>query len=139
MAKNIFNVPSTILDYSLDQVRRGSADIAHLVLVDIISSFLQSTSQGSYIFVALQVQQFQSEGCAPKNYKNIASLTSSLRKVWDEISPYKARDICANPPHQIKAVVQNVGGYIEYLFFGYLQLTFELIFFVINMFYLHPQ
>ena len=71
-------------------------------------------------------------------YKNIASLTSLLRKGWNEISPYKARDICSTPPHQIKAIVQNVGGYIEYFFFGYLQLTYELIFFVINMIYLHP-
>ena len=29
MAKNIFNLPFTILDYSLDLVRGGSADITH--------------------------------------------------------------------------------------------------------------
>ena len=48
---------------------------------------------------------------------HLSSLTGALRKVWDEISPYKARDICATLPNQIKAVVQNVGGYIEYFFF----------------------
>ena len=72
-----------------------------------------------------------------KNYKNIACLTSALRKVWDKISLYKAHNICANPPHQIKAVVQNLGGYIEN-FFDYLHLTYEFIISVINMIYLHP-
>ena len=49
--KKIFNVPSTILDYSLDLVRWGSADIVSLVQADFIPHFPQSTGQAGYIFV----------------------------------------------------------------------------------------
>ena len=72
--KNIFNIPSTILDYSLDLVRCGSADIAHLIRVDFISCFLQIASQGNYIFVAFQFSQFLRGECATKikNYSQFA-------------------------------------------------------------------
>ena len=49
----MFNVPSNILDYSLDLVRRGRADIPRLVWADFIPPFPQKTGQGGYIFVDL--------------------------------------------------------------------------------------
>ena len=51
MAEKKFNVPPNILYYSFDLVGWGSADIARFVMGDFIPHFLQSTSQGSYIFV----------------------------------------------------------------------------------------
>ena len=51
--KKIFKVPSNILDYSLDLVRRGRADIPRLVWADFIPPFPQKTGQGGYIFVDL--------------------------------------------------------------------------------------
>jgi hypothetical protein len=44
-----------------------------------------------------------------KNYKNVAALNCVLKKAWDEITPDKLRDICADTLHQIEAVVQNSG------------------------------
>ena len=51
MSKKLVNAASTILDYSLDLVRQGSADIPRLVWADFISHFPQKTGQGGYIFV----------------------------------------------------------------------------------------
>ena len=59
--KKIFNVPPNILDYSLDLVRRGSADIPRLVWADFIPHFPQRTGQGGYIFVVF--------GCTPSSLK----------------------------------------------------------------------
>ena len=40
-----------------------------------------------------------------KNYKNIAALTSALKKALDKITQDEVWDICAVMPRQIKAVV----------------------------------
>ena len=47
------------------------------------------------------------------DYKNVAALTSTLKKAQDRITPDEVRDICTVLPHQIKVVVKNGGGYIE--------------------------
>ena len=65
-------------------------------------------------------------------------MIGALKKTWNEINRYEVRDICTNLPHLIKAVVKNGWGYIE-CFFCHLQLTYETMFFIIYMIYLHPS
>ena len=97
------------MNYSLDLAWHGSTDITHLVQVDIIPCFLQSTSQDSHNFVgfgspsSLILTKIQ-------NYKNVAALTFAFKKARDDINPDEVRDICAAAPCAIKAVVQNGEG-----------------------------
>ena len=74
------------------------------------------------------------------NFVSVYSHTKNLEQnaPLDEITSFKVHDACTAAPQRIKAVGQNSEGYIIY-FFGYLQLTCELIFFIINMIYLHPS
>ena len=67
-------------------MRRGSADIAHLIRVDFISCFLQIASQGNYIFVAFQFSQFLRGECATKikNYSQFAWTVPELLKRWPQ-------------------------------------------------------
>ena len=67
-------------------MRRGSADIAHLIRVDFISCFLQIASQGNYIFVAFQFSQFLRGECATKikNYSQFAWTGQELLKRWPQ-------------------------------------------------------
>ena len=99
-AKKLFNVGSNILNYSLDLAWHGSTDITHLVWVDIIPYFLQSTSQDSHNFVGFGSPSSQ---ILPKlqNYKNMAALTFAFKKARDDINPGKVRDIYAATPRRI--------------------------------------
>ena len=53
-----------------------------------------------------------------KSYKNVAALPPALKKAWDE-TMMEVQDIWADAPSQIKAVVQNGGGHIEYFFWPF--------------------
>ena len=48
-----------------------------------------------------------------KNFRNVAALTGSMKKAWDEITPDKVREIYSAVPRQSKAKVQNGVGFIE--------------------------
>ena len=110
--KNHSNVTFTILDYGLDSVWHGRADITHFMQGNFFLCLLHSTSQGNYIFilfVAIHYMAILERRVCNKNYKNVAALNCVLKKAWDEITPDKLRDICADTLHQIEAVVQNSG------------------------------
>ena len=56
MTKKLFNVTSSILDYSLDSEWCSSANIAQLIMGYFIPFILQRTSQGSHVFVLFIAQ-----------------------------------------------------------------------------------
>ena len=110
--KNYSNLASIILDYGLDSIWHGRANITHLMQGNFFPCLLHSTSQGNYIFilfVAIHCMTILERRVCNKNNKNVAALNCVLKKAWDEITPDKLRDICADTLHQIEAVVQNSG------------------------------
>ena len=99
MSKKIFNIASTILDYSLDLVWCGSADIPQLYKVDFILCL--STRQSSYILIFFVAHTLLSKTAmyCNKNYINVTALTCAMKKAWDEITLNKVRAIYFAAPH----------------------------------------
>ena len=71
--KKLSNIAFTFLDYGLDLVWWGRADITHLVSGDFISCFLSNKSQGSYIFVFNMAifRNFRDGVCNKRKTKNV--------------------------------------------------------------------
>ena len=134
-AKKLFNVGSTILNYSLDLAWHGSTDITHFVWVDIIPCFLQSTSQDSHNFVgfgspsSLILPKLQKCGCPDFCFQESKGWYQPMQGARYLRCHTTSNLGCSSERWNLHWIIS----------FSLWHLTYYLIFFVINVIYLHPS